>query len=229
MALIQVFKDGGPFMFVILAFAVFTFGFIFERYRFLYMTTKQVPEGFIRAVREALARGDFAQAERWALEGANPLSRVVARGCQVMQRGGGEEEVQARMDEELSRAIHKIDRRTGFLSMFGNVATLVGLLGTITGMIHSFAAVASANPMDRATLLSKGIAEAMNCTAFGLIVAVPALVAYAVFQNTTDQMVQDLTQRTSEIYHDLIFYFDRGGVRPQVQRVPATHRPELDN
>src|SRR6185503_11815943 len=93
-----------------------------------------------------------------------------------------------------------------------NVATLVGLLGTITGMIHSFAAVAQANPMDRATLLSKGIAEAMNCTAFGLIVAVPALVLFAVFQNKTDMLVNEITQKTSEIYHDLIFFFDRGSV-----------------
>src|SRR6185503_15024726 len=91
-----------------------------------------------------------------------------------------------------------------------NVATLVGLLGTITGMIHSFAAVAQANPMDRATLLSKGIAEAMNCTAFGLIVAVPALVMFAVYQNKTDHLVQEITHKTSEIYHDLIFFFDRG-------------------
>jgi biopolymer transport protein ExbB/TolQ len=122
--------------------------------------------------------------------------------------------------------ITRIDRRTGFLSMFGNVATLVGLLGTITGMIHSFAAVAQANPMDRATLLSKGIAEAMNCTAFGLIVAVPALVTFAIFQNKTDLMIGDITQKTSEIYHDLIFFFDRGTARTKATR--STSRPEAN-
>lgn len=228
MAAFQAFKDGGPFMFVILAFALITLGFIVERYQALFVKNKPVPDGFVRAVREALAHGDFAKAERWALEGSNALSRVVSKGCQVMQRGGGEEEVQARMDEELSRAIYAIDRRTGFLSMFGNVATLVGLLGTISGMIHSFAAVANANPMDRATLLSRGIAEAMNCTAFGLLVAVPALVTYAVFQNKTDQLVQDLTQKTSEIYHDLIFFFDRGTATVKPQR-SLSRPPELNN
>jgi biopolymer transport protein ExbB/TolQ len=89
--------------------------------------------------------------------------------------------------------------------MFGNVATLLGLLGTISGMIISFASVASANPAERATLLSAGISEAMNCTAFGLLVAIPALVAYAVFQNRTDRVVTELTQETSRIFHDLLF------------------------
>lgn len=209
MAILQAFRDGGPFMFVILAFGLLTIAFIVERYIFLYTRIKTIPDGFMQGLRESIKRGDFAQAERWSQQNKTLLSPIASRGCHVLRKGGSEEEVQARMDEELSKTIHHIDRRTGFLSMFGNVATLVGLLGTIAGMIHSFAAVAQANPMDRATLLSRGIAEAMNCTAFGLIVAVPALVTFAIFQNKTDMVIQDLTQKTSEIYHDLIFFFDR--------------------
>ncbi len=207
--IIQAFREGGPFMFVILAFGLATFAFIIERYYSLYLLVKPIPAQWLNGVRDALMRGEFSQAEKLAAQSANPLSPILVKGCQVMQRGGSEEEVQARMDEELSKGINKIDRRTAFLSMFGNVATLVGLLGTIVGMIHSFSAVAQANPMDRATLLSRGISEAMNCTAFGLLVAVPALVAYAIYQNKTDHMVQNLTQATSEVYHDLIFFFDR--------------------
>lgn len=226
MVIVQAFREGGPFMFVILAFGLMTLTFIGERYYTLYMKTNPIPDNWLKAVREALMRADFQQAEKLANASKNPLSPVLSKGCQIMQKGGSEEEVQARMDEELSTAIHKIDRRTGFLSMFGNVATLVGLLGTIVGMIHSFAAVAQANPMDRATLLSKGIAEAMNCTAFGLIVAVPALVMFAVYQNKTDMLVQDITQKTSEIYHDLIFFFDRGATSTRT-RTPSP-RPEAN-
>lgn len=226
MVVVQAFREGGPFMFVILAFGLMTVAFIFERYYGLYMNVKPIPEGWLKAVREALMRGDFQQAEKLAVTSKNPLSPVLVKGCQVLHKGGSEEEIQARMDEELSKSVHSIDRRTGFLSMFGNVATLVGLLGTIVGMIHSFAAVAQANPMDRATLLSKGIAEAMNCTAFGLIVAVPALVMFAVYQNRTDHIVNDLTQKTSEIYHDLIFFFDRGNTANRART--ATHRPEAN-
>lgn len=227
MIIIQAFREGGPFMYVILAFGLMTAAFVIERYFSLFLKIKAIPEAWLTNVRDALMRGDFVQAEKLAMQSQNPLSPILARGCQVMQRGGSEEEVQARMDEELSRAVHAIDRRTAFLSMYGNVATLVGLLGTITGMIHSFAAVAQANPMDRATLLSRGIAEAMNCTAFGLIVAVPALVTYAIFQNKTDNMVQNLTQVTSEIYHDLIFFFDRTTTTARNRSAGQT-RPEAN-
>ena len=225
MVLVQAFREGGPFMFVILAFGLLAGAFIVERYYSLYLTVKPIPEAWLTGVREALMRGDFQQAEKLAQTSKNPLSPVLIKGCQIMHKGGGEEEIQARMDEELSKAIHKVDRRTAFLSMFGNVATLVGLLGTIAGMIHSFAAVAQANPMDRATLLSKGIAEAMNCTAFGLIVAVPALVMYAIYQNKTDHIVNEITQKTAEVYHDLIFFFDRGAAGTKTR---AATRPEAN-
>ena len=109
------------------------------------------------------------------------------------------------MDEELTGEITKIDKRTGFLAMFGNVATLLGLLGTVTGLISSFAGVSSASPLERATLLGQGIAEALNSTAFGLVAAIPALVAFAIFQNKTDALINELTEETSKIYHDLLF------------------------
>jgi len=134
---------------------------------------------------------------------------VVEVGCHIRANAGGEEELQARMDEKLAQEIGSLDKRTGFLAMFGNVATLLGLLGTISGMIRSFAAVATANPADRATMLSGGISEAMNCTAFGLIVAIPALVAYAVYQNRTDKLVARLTEGTTQIYHDLLFLSEK--------------------
>ena len=72
------------------------------------------------------------------------------------------------MDEEALRELPKIEKRTGYLAMLGNLATLAGLLGTITGLIKSFAGVAGVDPSMKATMLSKGISEAMNCTAFGL-------------------------------------------------------------
>lgn len=204
---VSVFREGGPFMYVILLFGILTLGFIVERTIALYFKTKQAPSDFRKRILEYISRGDMKGAESFAnsVGATSALGRIAALGCYIRSNAGGEEEVQARMDEKLSQEISVIDQRNGFLAMFGNVATLLGLLGTISGMIHSFAAVAAANPMDRATLLSKGISEAMNCTAFGLIVAIPALVAYAVFQNRTDRTVTEMTEGVTEIYHDLLF------------------------
>lgn len=210
--ILNAFREGGVFMYFILLFGVMTVGLVVERIRSLYITYKD-PTGDIRNVfLNYIHKGQMAEAERYARSmGENSLiGKVAAVGFQIRAQFGCEEELQARMDETLTNEIRAIDKRTSFLAMFGNVATLLGLLGTISGMIHSFAAVASANPADRATMLSKGISEAMNCTAFGLIVAIPALVAYAFLQNRTDQIVGKLTSMTSEIYHDLLFLVDSG-------------------
>ena len=223
MNLAQKFAEGGIFMYFILVFGICTLTLIAERMTALFFKTKEAPEGFRKALLESIRTGNLIQGEQTALaeSSKSALGRVAWTGWKLRTSGSGDEELQARMDEALSAEISTMDRRTGFLAMFGNVATLLGLLGTITGMIHSFAAVASANPADRATMLSKGISEAMNCTAFGLVVAIPALVLYAVLQNKTDRMISKLTEETSQLYHDLVFL-----VAPQsVARtgVGATH------
>lgn len=203
---ISAFHHGGPFMYLILLFAVLTLGLILERTAFFF-TVKVPPFDFRRRLLEFIGRSDYKGAANTAKTyGTSALGRVAAIGCGLRAGGAGEEEIQARMDERLAQEISRIDRRTGFLAMFGNVSTLLGLLGTIAGMIQSFAAVSQANPADRAMMLSKGISEAMNCTAFGLLVAIPSLVAYSYFQNKTDRTVTDLTEGVTEIYHDLIFF-----------------------
>ncbi len=205
----QKFNEGGVFMYFIAIFGVLSFTLIIERYFTLFKKESEPKTTFRNQLLSFISQGDFNSAIRFtenqnASESAS-LSRIAKIGCTLRAQGAGDEEIQARMDEALTNEIHNIDRNTGFLGMFGNVATLLGLLGTITGMIHSFAAVASANPADRATMLSRGISEAMNCTAFGLIVAIPALVAFAVYQNKTDRLVSKITGFTSEIFHDLLF------------------------
>jgi biopolymer transport protein ExbB len=209
MWLIEKFNEGGIFMYAIFIFAVLSFALIIERYLTLFKKEKEAKSSFRTQLLAYISQGDFESAIRFSeTQNTNEsaaLSRIAKIGCTLRAQGAGDEEIQARMDEALSTEIHNLDRNTGFLGMFGNVATLLGLLGTITGMIHSFAAVANANPADRATMLSRGIAEAMNCTAFGLIVAIPALVAFAVYQNKTDRLVAKLTGLTSEIFHDLLF------------------------
>jgi len=226
MWLIEKFNEGGVFMYFIFIFAVLSFALIIERYFTLFKKEIEPKTTFRNQLLNFISQGDYAGAVRFAeTQNSNDsasLSRIAKIGCTLRAQGAGDEEIQARMDEALSNEIHNIDRNTGFLGMFGNVATLLGLLGTITGMIHSFAAVASANPSDRATMLSRGISEAMNCTAFGLIVAIPALVAYAVYQNKTDRLVSKLTGFTSEIYHDLLFLTTK---RP-VQNVSNNTRTE---
>ncbi|MGZ3721553.1 MAG: MotA/TolQ/ExbB proton channel family protein [Bdellovibrionales bacterium] len=206
MFIVSAFEGGGIFMFFILAFFLLTIGLILERTSFFSFGVKSAPKDFRKSLLANILRGEYRNAETYAKSfAATSIGKIAAIGCALRANGAGDEEIQARMDEKLASEISRVDRRTGFLAMYGNVSTLLGLLGTIVGMIHSFAAVASANPADRAMMLSKGISEAMNCTAFGLITAIPALVAFAYFQNKTDKLVGGITEQTTEIYHDLVF------------------------
>ena len=206
--LLHAFKEGGIFMYPILAFGLLTLAFIVERYVGLFLKVKYAPVDFRKNILSYIAQGDFKSAQAYIDMSAKDTSigKITTVACKLRSVGAGDEALQARMDEQLTKEISFYDKRTGFLSMFGNVATLLGLLGTVTGMIISFSGVASATPVERINMLSTGISEALNATAFGLIVAIPALVAYAVYQNKTDKIVGELTEQASEIYHDFLFY-----------------------
>lgn len=202
------FHKGGFFMYPILAFSILILAFITERYIALYLKHKVAPMDFRKNILGFIAKGDFKSAQTYIDMSAKDTSigKIATVACKLRSVGAGDEALQARMDEQLSKEISSYEKRTGFLAMFGNVSTLFGLLGTVTGMISSFAGAGAATPVERATLLSNGISEALNATAFGLVAAIPALVAYAIYQNRTEQIVGSLTEDSSEIYHDFLFY-----------------------
>jgi biopolymer transport protein ExbB len=206
--LLEQFQAGGFFMYFILLFGLLTISVIVERTLALYRRWKEVPVDFRKSLLTFIAAGDFKGAQSYIeMQGAGTcLGKVAMVGCKMRASGAGDEALQARMDEALSKEISTVDKNTGFLAMFGNVATLFGLLGTVTGLISSFAGVAAASPVERANLLSQGISEALNSTAFGLLAAIPALVAFAIFQSRTETIVNNLTEQSSEIYHDMLFY-----------------------
>lgn len=142
------------------------------------------------------------------LDKSSALRNVVEAGAQAALNMGGREEVQAKMDEVLLREQSKLEVRVEFLAMLGNVGTLLGLLGTIVGMIRSFAAISQADQMTKATLLAAGVSEAMHATAYGLIMAIPALVMYSVLQNRVNKLSEDMTQAALRIFNLLGFHYD---------------------
>lgn len=210
MSLIDQFHAGGFFMYFILLFGLLSLAVIAERFWSLYIKTKATPKDFRKKVLAFISHGDYQGAEDFinSHPKKSEVMKVAEVGIKMRKSLAGDEALQARMDEQLTKEVNAVDKRTGFLAMFGNVATLFGLLGTVTGLISSFAGVASASPVERANLLSQGISEALNSTAFGLLAAIPALVAFAIFQNKTESIVNGLTEESSELYHDFLFYSD---------------------
>lgn len=210
------FQQGGLFMWAILVSGLFTLALIIERTRSLYFNHSLAPKDFQEHLREFFRKGNYEGAKDYALINASGsgLGRIAAIGIDLRANAAGEEEIQARMDEQLSVEIAQLEKSTGFLGMLGNVATLLGLLGTITGMIHSFSAISVLSSAERAIQLSNGISEALHTTAFGLLVAVPALVAYAIFRNKTDRIQATMTEQASRTYNDLIFLTENTKAKP---------------
>jgi biopolymer transport protein ExbB len=193
------FRQGGPFMWPIAVVSVFSIAVVLERVMVLYFRAGAAKEALLKAIDKLLRAGQIDRAVKLATESRSPLGRVIRAGLLAFNER--KEVVQMVMDEAAVSEIPALERRTGYLAMFSNVATLTGLLGTIVGLIHSFAAVGKAEAAEKSTKLAEGISEAMNCTAFGLVVAIPALLAYAVLQSRTHRVVDEIDEAAIHVYN----------------------------
>lgn len=226
--LAKAFQEGGFWMWPILGFQIASLAIIVERSIALFAKRQPDQMNYVLGLEDNIRRGEmdavFKKAE--SAKATVPVARAIAAGAAVAKNFGGKDEVQGKMDEVLLNENALLDQRVGFLSMLGNVATLTGLLGTITGMIQAFAAVSQADPSTKALVLSQGISVAMNTTAYGLIVAIPALVAYALLQNRANALAEDLNQSALKVYNWLSFTYDSVVDRPAVTK--GSRSPEAN-
>ena len=190
-------------MYPIAVMLVFFLAVATDRIIVLFFKANIDKEAFLKGLKKHIFAGDLDQAISYtAGQKPTPLAAIVKAG--LMKVPKGEAEVQAAMDEASLRELPTIEKRTGYLAMIGNVATLLGLLGTIMGLIRCFAAVANVDASEKAKVLSAGIAEAMNCTAFGLVVAIPALVTFSLLQGRTQHMMDDINETTVGVLNLII-------------------------
>jgi biopolymer transport protein ExbB/TolQ len=219
-SLAKAYHDGGIGMHPILVSLVFVLAVLIDRIRVLYFSAALDKEAFLRGLKKHIYTGDLDKAISFtASQKKTPLTSVIKAGLINVPKG--EQDVQAAMDEATLRESPRIEKRTGYLAMLGNVATLLGLFGTIVGLIHAFAAVATANPADKATILSQSISEAMNCTAFGLATAIPALVAYSLLQGRTQQMVDEINETAVAVLNLIV-------TNKEKMKMPATVAVEAE-
>lgn len=197
-------------MWTILAAQIVSVALIIERVVALYVNRQANQKSLANLIAEDIRKGDLDKALKRSIQlgKSQPLGTVAAAGIQATMDMGGKEEIQLKMDEVLMEESSRVEKRIGFLAMFANVATLLGLLGTITGLIHSFAGIGNANPAEKATILSQGISLAMNTTAYGLIVAVPALIMYAVLQNRATRLTEDLNKAALNLFIQLGYHYE---------------------
>jgi biopolymer transport protein ExbB len=189
--IVRFFQDGGAFMYPIALVLAIGLAIVLERWVFLTRARMSNRRAFDKML-PMLKKKEYAGAMQLAQTTKAPISRIIAAGIVRLQQTPRREEIEYAMEEGVMEALPRLEKRTQYLATLANVATLLGLLGTIIGLIAAFTAVANADPTEKATLLSQSISVAMNTTAFGLMSAIPLLMAHALLQTKTTEIVDGL-------------------------------------
>jgi biopolymer transport protein ExbB len=190
-SIVGFFVTGGMFMYpILLTFAVGT-AIAIERYITLTFV-KQKNQAMWSRLQTALAQGEFDKARELTSKDKSTISRLLSMGLARQGAVRRREDIEIAMEESMMEIIPQLEKRTPYVALASSIATLLGLLGTIMGLIQAFTAVANANPAEKADLLSASISVAMNTTAFGLMVAIPLLIVHAILTTKTGEIVDSL-------------------------------------
>jgi biopolymer transport protein ExbB len=190
-SMVKFFVAGGAFMYPILV--VFAVGIAIAIERFVTLTLiRRKNENMWTKLQPALSSGDFEKARDMTSKDDSTVSRLLGMGLARQGAVRRREDIEIAMEESMMEIIPQLEKRTAYVALGANIATLLGLLGTIIGLIQAFTAVANANPAEKADLLSASISVAMNTTAFGLVVAIPLLVTHSVLTAKTGEIVDSL-------------------------------------
>lgn len=185
------FQTGGPFMYPIAL--VLVVGLIITLERWAFLTSAKVTNKLaFDKMKPFIKERQFDNLYNVVRNSAAPVSNLVRAGLESIPVSRSRESLLCAMQESAYEILPRLEKRTSYLSVLANVATLLGLLGTIIGLIAAFTAVADADPAQKATLLSQSISVAMNTTAFGLISAIPLLLFHALLQSKTAQITESL-------------------------------------
>ncbi len=190
--LFRFFQDGGPFMIPIAIVLVVGLVVVIERWMVLSQAKSANRRAFDRIL-PLLQKRDYNGVLGLARTAdAAPIAKIISAGIARMAQSPRREDIELAMEEGVLEAMPRLEKRTPYLATLANISTLLGLLGTIIGLIAAFTAVANADPAEKAALLSQSIAVAMNTTAFGLVAAIPLLLFHAMLQTRTTEIIDSL-------------------------------------
>jgi biopolymer transport protein ExbB len=194
-SIVGFFASGGLFMYPILL--VFAVGVAIAVERYVTLTQVTNKNQIVwEKVQPLLASGEFDEARKITSEDESTISQVLNMGLSLQGAVRRREDIEIAMEESMMEIVPRLEKRTPYVALASSIATLLGLLGTIMGLIQAFTAVANANPAEKADLLSASISVAMNTTAFGLMVAIPLLITHAVLTSKTGDIVDSLEMAT---------------------------------
>lgn len=190
-SIVGFFQEGGLFMYPIVI--VFAIGAAIAVERWLYLTKASTSsQSLWKQVTPYIQEGKLKEAVTITDKSKAVIATVLSYGLKRSSSARRRDDIERAMEESLMEIMPRLEKRTHYLATFANIATLLGLLGTIIGLISAFTAVSGANPAEKADLLSASISVAMNTTAFGLMVAIPLLLVHTILQTKTTELVDSL-------------------------------------
>jgi biopolymer transport protein ExbB len=189
--MIEFFQNGGPFMWPIGIVLFVGLAISLERFLFLSYAKASNKQAF-NTVLPLLKKKSYNDIVKYGQSSRAPIARILAAGVARMTQTPRRDDIELAMEEGVLEALPRLERRTPYLGTLANIATLLGLLGTIIGLIAAFESVANADPAEKASQLSSSISIAMNTTAFGLMAAIPLLFLHAILQNKTTDIIDGL-------------------------------------
>jgi biopolymer transport protein ExbB/TolQ len=190
-SIIGFFQNGGFFMYPIVV--VLAIGLAISLERYFYLSKTSMTNRMVwKKITPYIQAGKFQEAASVTEKSKSAVGQILSYGLHRVKGAARRDDVEKAMEESLMEVMPRLEKRTHYLATFANIATLLGLLGTIIGLIRAFTAVSAANPAEKADLLSASISVAMNTTAFGLMVAIPLLLMHTVLQSKTTEIVDSL-------------------------------------
>jgi biopolymer transport protein ExbB len=206
--MVAFFQKGGVFMYPILL--VFTVGMAITIERWFQLNRiRNANHKIWDLLHPVLVKGEFDKARQIASKDKSTMAQMLGMGLARQGAVRRREDIEIAMEESMMEIIPQLEKRTPYVALLSNIATLLGLLGTIMGLIEAFTAVANANPAEKADLLSASISVAMNTTAFGLMSAIPLLLFHAKLMSTTGQIVDRLEMASVKALNNISSFAKR--------------------
>jgi biopolymer transport protein ExbB/TolQ len=193
-AVAKFFQDGGAWMYVLAGVSAFALAVTVERLFYYYVHCRTNSKALLTQLTRMVRAGEMEKARKLCAQMRSPLPAILESALWHFMQQESDQEIQNATDEVGLRELPKIQRRTHYLSLFANIATLMGLLGTIFGLQQAFGALATADPSQKASVLAKGIAMAMNTTAMGLMVAIPCMVAFSFLGAKANVIIEEIDE-----------------------------------
>ncbi len=207
-SMVAFFQKGGVFMYPILL--VFTVGMAITIERWFQLNRiRNANHKIWDLLHPVLVKGEFDKARQIASKDKSTMAQMLGMGLARQGAVRRREDIEIAMEESMMEIIPQLEKRTPYVALLSNIATLLGLLGTIMGLIEAFTAVANANPAEKADLLSASISVAMNTTAFGLMSAIPLLLFHAKLMSTTGQIVDRLEMASVKALNNISSFAKR--------------------